>query len=113
APVPMTANAVDTVDFESRVSGSASLVRLVWVVPLRLAPIVVRTFPPRGKRDQPLNASLVVVFSEPVDKTTLTGTSVQLFRGTSSIPGTLTLLQGSGSAAAFTPAAPLDPDADH
>ena len=112
-PVPVTANAGDTVDLEIRVSGSASLVRLVRVVPLRLAPIVVRTFPPRGKRDQPLNASLVVVFSEPVDETTITGTAVQLFRGTSSIPGTLTLLQGSGSAAAFTPAAPLDPDADY
>jgi len=70
-------------------------------------PIVVRTDPPRRKTDVPVNASIVIVFSEPVAEEALTPGSVQLFRGTSTVAGAITLLQGTGALAAFVPTAPL------
>src|SRR3989454_6549174 len=52
-------------------------------------------------------------FSEPIAKSSLTGSSVQLFRGTSPVAGTVSLLEGAGSVGAFTPATPLAPNADY
>src|SRR5439155_3183067 len=41
-------------------------------------PIVIRTEPPHKKTDVPVNAALVVVFSEPMDSATITSQSIQL-----------------------------------
>jgi hypothetical protein len=62
--------------------GGGAALSSVARVPARRSPRVVRTVPPRGKTDVPLNARVVVVFSEPIDPRTLTATSVQLLRGT-------------------------------
>jgi hypothetical protein len=56
-------------------------------------PIVIRTDPPPRKRDVPLNASVVIVFSEPVDASTLDAASVQVLRGTTPVAGAVSLLQ--------------------
>jgi uncharacterized protein YjdB len=60
-----------------------------------------------------LNATIMIVFSEPVDGGTLNASSVQLLRGSTSVAGTMSLLQGSGTAAAFIPTVPLDANTDH
>jgi Tol biopolymer transport system component len=49
-------------------------------VPERNPPVIVRTDPPRGKTRVPLNSFVVVVFSEPVDGTTVTTSTVRLLR---------------------------------
>jgi alpha-tubulin suppressor-like RCC1 family protein len=54
-----------------------------------------------------------VVFSEPIDGTTVSPTSIQLFRGSTSIAGTVRVLPGAGDLVAFTPTAPLASNADY
>ena len=50
---------------------------------------VVRTGPPPSKTDVPLNAIIVIVFSSPIDSMTLSVGSVQLWRGTTLVPGSV------------------------
>ncbi len=106
-PVPIAANAGDSVQVTVS-AGGRNLVSFMRAVPTARRPIVIRTDPPPGRRDQPLNARIVVVFSEPVAGATITTSSVQLLRDTSAVPGTVSLLPGSATAAVFQPAGPLD-----
>ena len=112
-PVPISAQVGDSIDV--RVTDAAGRTLLKAQLPVLAAhvPVVVRTYPPALKRDQPLNASIIVVFSEPVDGASITPPSVQLFRGTSVVAGTVGLLAGTGAAVAFTPAAPLIGNSDY
>ncbi|MEX2157052.1 MAG: Ig-like domain-containing protein [Gemmatimonadales bacterium] len=112
-PVPVEAQTGDSIEVVVTDAGGGTLYQERVVVTAARPPIVVRTNPPRRKTDVPLNAALVIVFSEPVDGGTLTSSSVQLFRGTTAVAGAVRLLQGSGAAAAFIPAAPLDPNTDY
>ncbi len=112
-PVPVTAIAGDTLDIVVELSGGGNPERLIQPVPLKHAPSVVRTYPSSGKRDVPLNAGIVIVFSEPVAATTLSASAVQLYHGTSAVAGTVRLLEGSATAAVFTPSAPLDANTDY
>jgi alpha-tubulin suppressor-like RCC1 family protein len=88
-PVPLAASIGDTLVTE--IAGPTSVVldhvRLAVssVRPLK----VVRTSPPSGGRDVPLNAVIVMVFSEPIDPATLTAGSMQLWRDTTSVAGTV------------------------
>ena len=79
---------------------------IVLKVPLRHPPEVVRTSPAKGRVDVALTIQIEVVFSEPVDKTTVTTTSLALFDMQSPVPGTVALAQ-NGLSAVFIPNAPL------
>ena len=81
-------------------------------VPEVSAPVVVRVEPPRGKRDVPLNARVYIAFSEPIDPTTVTATSVHLTRDGSPVPGQVTVTAG-GLAATIDPNEDLDPNTDY
>ncbi len=111
-PVAVTAAVGDTIEIVVRDAAGAVVYQARTPVAAVRAPIVVRTYPPPRKRDVPLNAALVIVFSEPVDEATLSPSSVRLVRGAPSVPvaGTVRLLQGAGTGAVFTPAAPLVPN---
>ena len=78
-PVPIAAEAGDTlrilINTEQR-----GTVEFMYLVPPRRPPVIVRTDPPRRKRDVPLNAMLLVVFSEPIDPSTVTPQRVRLLR---------------------------------
>ena len=111
-PVPVPAGAGDTVQIAVDVPGAPRVIFTYGVPPI-LRPVVVRTSPSPGKRDVPLNATIVIVFSEPVDAATLTTSSMRLLRGTSPVAGTVTVLEGTGTVAVFTPAALLDPNTDY
>lgn len=112
-PVPVTARVGDTVAIAVGDASGA----IVFGVEAAVTPIrrikVVRTDPAPGKRDQPLNANIVIVFSDPVDASTLTASSVQLFRGTAPVAGTVGLLSGSATAVVFSPSQLLDPNTDY
>ena len=112
-PVAVTARVGDTVDIVVR-DGAGVVVHMEQaVVPIVRRLVVIRTEPGPGKRDQPLNASVVVVFSEPINGATLTTSSVQLHQASTAVAGTVGLVQGSGTVAAFAPAPPLLPNTDY
>ena len=88
-PVPIAAVAGDVLDIEVRLAGGAAPEMYSRVVPGNRRPKVVRTNPPRGKRDVALNATIHVVFSEPIDPKTLTETSVNLEHDGARVAGSL------------------------
>jgi alpha-tubulin suppressor-like RCC1 family protein len=112
-PVPVGAKTGDAIEVVVTDAGGATVQRMQLTVAAMRPPIVVRTQPPPHKRDQPLNASLVMVFSEPVAGNTLTPSSVQLLRGTAAVPGTVHLLEGYVATAVFEPSGPLNPNTDY
>jgi len=79
------------------------------LVPPRRPVALLRTNPSAGKRDVPLNATIVIVFSEPIDPATLNATTVQVRRGSTPVPGTLGFLDPEHVTVLFTPADPLAP----
>jgi alpha-tubulin suppressor-like RCC1 family protein len=66
-------------------------------------PVVVRTSPPPHKRDVPLNASIVVVFSQPLDPATVDTVSVRLWRGLTAVAGTVRFADAENLRAEFHP----------
>jgi alpha-tubulin suppressor-like RCC1 family protein len=75
-------------------------------VPPRLPPIVVRTNPPHRKTKVPLNASLVVVFSEPIASGTANAANVRLLKDTIPVPADVRL-DPVGLRAEIAPEIPL------
>ena len=69
----------------------------------------VRTSPPSGGHDVPLNAALVIVFSEPVDPTTVSTASVQLWRDSTPVAGTVGFSDSTRIRVEFRPANLLAP----
>jgi alpha-tubulin suppressor-like RCC1 family protein/uncharacterized protein YjdB len=113
-PVPITAKEGDVLQIRILGPGGAVEASFNRTVPKRRAPRVVRTAPPRGKTDVPINQSIVVVFSEPVAAATVTTSSVQLFRGAQAVSGAVRLLDGAGGVAVgFTPSALLAPNTEY
>jgi alpha-tubulin suppressor-like RCC1 family protein len=101
---PIAVDAAAGNQLELRITGAfgpLSIVRIV--VPERRPPRVVRTNPPKGATDIPLNARVTVVFTEPVAPATVTSATVQLLHGTAQVPGTARVVQGSIFAAEFIP----------
>lgn len=81
-------------------------------VPLRTPPVVVRTVPPRGGTDVPLNALIRIVFSEPMDPRTITSRSLQLTRAGVVVAGRVTL-SADGLRADYVPDSLLAPVTDY
>jgi hypothetical protein len=106
-PVAIAAETGDTLDIViARLDGST--IRGEEVVNPRRPPIIVRTVPPRGKRDVPLNTRILVVFNEPMDATSLASGAVQLQLDGASVPGSLAFSEPDGTAITFTPASDLE-----
>ncbi len=113
-PVRVVARAGDTLRVEVRwQEGTGGLIASEFSVPPRRPPVIVRTQPPRGKRDIPLNATMMVVFSEPIDPATLTRLAIQLVGGGAPVPGTARIVAGYPWMVEFTPATPLVPETSH
>jgi alpha-tubulin suppressor-like RCC1 family protein len=110
--VPVAAAAGDVVEIEIRNAGGGTPVLASYVVPERRKPRVIRTAPGRGKTDVPLNANIVVVFSEPVAAGTLSS-SVQLLKGGNAVLGAVHPFEGTTAAVVFEPASPLDANASY
>jgi Tol biopolymer transport system component len=107
-PVPIAAEAGDTLAFAVDLGASAPE-RFVRVVPNFLKIGVVRTEPPAGKRDVPLNMRVRIVFSEPVDPTSVTGATLGLQQDGAPVSGGVSV-SSDGLEAIFQPAADLLPE---
>ena len=107
-PVPIAAVAGDVLDIEVRLAGGAVPEMYSRTVPGKRRPRVVRTNPPRGKRDVPLNATIHVVFSEPIDATTVTGASVRLEHDGAPVSGSLAFDDTAHLSVVITPLSPLE-----
>lgn len=109
-PVPIEAAAGDVLELDVQVTWSDAALLFTMTVPPRRLPVVVRTDPPPRKRDVPLNASMLVVFSEPMDPALLTGGAVQLSQGTTPVAGRVEFADNAQLTVAFLPSAPLTPE---
>ena len=108
-PVAVPAEAGDTLLIQ--VQGTAAA-KITYRVPVRpkSRPVVVRTSPPKHKRDVPLNYLIRIVFSEPMDSTTL-DRAVTLTINGARVPGQINGVNSSGVVleATFKPDELLEP----
>jgi alpha-tubulin suppressor-like RCC1 family protein len=104
-PVAVSALVGDTLRVTVQTSGAPLSFDIP--VPEYDPPIVVRTDPVPVKRDVPLNATIVVVFSQPIRVATLTSSSMQLRLGGMPVAGQLSFTDDSNLIAQFVPTAPL------
>jgi alpha-tubulin suppressor-like RCC1 family protein len=102
-PIAVTADVGDTLAISVLVGGAGAPVSYTVAVPEGAPPIVVRTSPPPHKRDVPLNASMVVVFSQPLDPATVDTASVKLWRGPTAVDGTVRFADAAYLRAEFHP----------
>lgn len=112
-PVPILANEGDTLVVDVRVANSSTPLTTVRTVPGKRPPRIVRTNPPPKKRDVALNASMLVVFSEPMDPTTVVAPAIQLRRNGDPVAGRVEHRDESGLTFAFVPAAALLPATEY
>jgi alpha-tubulin suppressor-like RCC1 family protein len=116
-PLAIPAQIGDSIEVSVLDAGNQTVFHALVAVAALRAPVVVRTEPPPKKRDHPLNAAIVVVFSKPVDSATATPTTIQLLRGTNAIAGHVRFLDPTLDAThvsvAFTPDAPLAAGTDY
>lgn len=112
-PVAITADVGDSLAITVQVGTAGNKVFYAVAVPEGAPPIVVRTSPPPHKRDVPLNTSVVIVFSQPIDPATLNTGSVQLWHNTTPVSGTVQLTDASGIRAGFQPSALLSGNTDY
>ena len=90
-PAPLAAVVGDTVLVTVSDHTGRLLVTRQAEVKRKRPPVIVRIEPSPRKRDVPLNASMLVVFSEPVDPGTVTDRTVRLFRGAIALAGQVRL----------------------
>lgn len=109
-PVPIAAVVDDELKIE--IHGAAGGPSLVTVrVPKRRPPTIVRSEPPHGKTDVPLNTQIEVVFSEPLDPTTV-ASGIQLTQAGQMVPGAAAS-KSFGLVAEYTPGSSLAPNTQY
>jgi TolB protein len=109
-PVPIGARATDTILVIFSLPGGQA--RQTWsVVPRTRRPVVVRTDLKSGEREIAVDATMLIVFSEPIDPASLVS-SITLNRNNQVTAG-IAVLQEKPWIARFTPAAELASDAPY
>jgi TolB protein len=88
--------------------GDGSTTTLMIKVPPRRPPVVVRTRPAAGRTDVALDVKVLVVFSEPVEPSALTLSSIRLLLHGTAVNGQVSL-SADGLSAEFISDAPLVP----
>ncbi len=85
-PVPMAAVPGDTIEVQATSVGG-TVTEDYYVVPVLRRPIIIRTDPRKRRNDLPLNARIVVVFSEPMRPGTVDTPTVRLEGPAGAVPG--------------------------
>ena len=104
-PLPVPADIGDVLQITITIAGGSPLSFEMAVTAAR-PPVVVRTEPPPRKRDVPLNGSLYVVFSEPVDLASAIA-AIHLEQNGADVAVRLELPTDSGYLVRVIPLAPL------
>jgi TolB protein len=112
-PIAIPATVGDTLDVRLYLVDQTEPEESIAVVPERRPPVLVRVDPTPGRRDVPLNAVLLLVFSEPIDAATLTPSSVSLSRDGSPVAGALAFGDPARLAVKFTPSEDLAVGTDY
>lgn len=112
-PVPIAAQVGDSLDVIVRSSGDAIVFQSRVAVTATRAPRVVRTQPPRRKTQVALNAAILAYFSEPMDPSSVTTTTIRLMRGTMAVQGTVRFTDATRLTVEFVPTAQLLPETDY
>jgi hypothetical protein len=105
-PVAVPAQTADTLE-EAIALSDGTVFLAKSVVPARRRPRVIRTSPFRGRTDVAVNASVVVVFSEPIASGTRDTAHIRLRAGDVTVEGDVRLVTGSEVSVEFVPNAPL------
>ncbi len=100
-PVGIPAEVGDELEL-TVMQGTTALFTISVFVPISLPPVIVRTDPPDGKTKVPLNASFVVVFSEPMHRDSLTLRHIRVLQNGVPVPGEVRVLD-SGLRVEFVP----------
>lgn len=108
-PVGVEAAEDDVLEVDVQLDGTPTVQRFLHRVPAKRPPKVVRTNPPRGKRDVALNARIEIIFSEPMDARTLGSMPVRLRDGSTEVPGRVEFIDADHVTVAFVPDQPLSP----
>jgi len=111
-PVFLSAEAGDTLTTTVSMLDGAHDSLLVSIVPFRRRPTVVRTIPPRGKKDVPLNSRVTIVFSEPIDSSTIASQTIRVLSDAGQVAGQL-IGSEHGLLVEFVPDAPLKAGTDY
>jgi len=111
-PVAIVAQTGDTLDITATASG-ATVSAAAFVVPPRRRILLVRTDPPPGKRDVPLNYRMAVVLSEPIEPVSLSENPLVLLQGTTPVPGTSRINPERPTEVTFEPAEFLNAGTDY
>ena len=111
-PVAVPAAAGDTLYIEVQVPGKSPVLNIM-PVPKTGHPVVIRTSPPTQKRDVPLNANILVVFSEPITLSSWNANTVQLTQGSTAIPSSAGFQDADHLMATLTPTGPLGAGTDY
>jgi hypothetical protein len=112
-PIAISASIGDSVFVDITRSGNSGPLTGFQVIAIRKAPSVVRTSPSPGKKDVPLNAAIVVVFSAPIDPATLSSSSFGLLLGGTPVVGSVRPVGTTGVSAEFYPDTTLAPQTSY
>ena len=107
-PQPIPASLGDTIEVAVDRTGKPQTAAVLSLA-ARPGPRIVRSRPPRGQTDAPLNTIITLVFSEPLDPVSVNASSVTLTTGGSPVAGAVRVLPETGYTVEFTPAALLAP----
>lgn len=103
---PLSIRAHTGDDIKISITGIGNLAPLYVKVPPRKPPVVVRTIPQKGRIDVALNALIRVIFSEPVDPSTVTSNTLRLLTGAQPVEGSITF-DKDRTVVVFTPSSDL------
>ncbi|MBS2025423.1 MAG: Ig-like domain-containing protein [Deltaproteobacteria bacterium] len=101
--VTVTSDVTDT--FGNHLDRDTSWTFTTGPTPDTTPPSIVNTLPLAGAIGVPTNASVYVVFSEPMNGTTINTTNVKLKQGSTNVAGAVSM---AGNVAVFTPSAALN-----
>jgi len=105
-PIGVAAQPSDSLDVEALGADDAVIARVR--VPASRAPTVIRSLPARGRTDVPLSQIITIVFSQPLDATTVDSTSIRLMLNGAAVPSTVTVKLGEPWVVELEPLAPLE-----
>jgi hypothetical protein len=110
-PIGVAAHPSDSLDVEALGAGEAVIARVR--VPSLRVPTVIRSLPTHQRTGVPLNQIITVVFSQPIDATSVDTNSIRLLLRGAVVPSTLTVKAGEPWVVEIRPSTPLNAETQY